>query len=152
MPDPRGSGAQEHPHGDGERARRAVEVLNRAQLVRQHHEPEILGHCGLYFVAPVSELGRVERDSLDSAAGGVATLVIRVVIAPAGTPYEADALTQQEVDHLVARGEERLPPRRRRRRTDVADDVGKVGKTVLVRVRDAVGPHQRIVGQPDHAT
>ena len=93
-------GAQEHPRRDGERSRRPVEVLHRAQLVGLDHEPVVLGHGRLDLVTPLTERGGVVRDSLDRAAGRVAALVVRVVVAPAGAPDQPNSLAQQEVDHL----------------------------------------------------
>jgi hypothetical protein len=99
---------QEHTHRDGECSRRAVEVLHRAQLVGLDDESVVLGHRRLDPIAPVTEFGGVERDSLDGPTGCVAALVIRVVVAPAGAPHQPDALADKKVDHLDARGEEHL--------------------------------------------
>ncbi len=101
----------------GERLKYCTE---RSSLVLTH-EPVVLGHGRLDLVAPVAERGGVERDALDRTAGCVAALVVRVVVAPAGAPHQPNALAQQEVDHLDARGEEHLAAGGRRRRTDVAD-------------------------------
>src|SRR5262249_8403387 len=46
---------------------------------------------------------------------------------------------------------ERFTTRGRGRRADVADHVGQICQTVLVRVGDPVGPHQRVVRQPHDA-
>src|SRR4051812_50136686 len=113
-------------HGDSKRPRRAVEVLHRAQLVGQHDEPEILGHRRLDLVTPASELGGVERDSFDTTAGGVAAFVIRVVVAPAGTADEPNALRHREGNKVGARAVETSPRRRRGAGAVVPGGVGKV--------------------------
>ena len=148
-PDPRRRGAQEHPGRHGERARGAVEILNRTQFVGQHDVSVILGQRRLHLVAPAAQLRGVERDPFDGAAGRVAALVVRVVVAPARAPDQFHALAGEEVDHLVARSEEHFAALGRGRRTDIADHIGQVGQAVLVRVGDAVGTHQWIVRQPD---
>jgi hypothetical protein len=95
--------------------------------------------------------GGIERDALDGAARRIAALVVRVVVAPAGTPNHPDSLAQQKIKHLEACGEKPLAAGRRRRRTDVADDVVEVRQPVLVRIRYPLRPHQRVIRQPDHA-
>src|SRR6201999_3993534 len=113
--------------------------------------PVVLGQRWLHLVAPASQLGGVEGNALDGAAGLVAALVVRIVIAPAVAADQPNTLADKGVDNLVARAEENFETLGRRRRSDVADHVGQVGQAVLVRVGDALGPHQRVVRQPDYA-
>ena len=66
--------AEEHARGGGERLRRPVEVLHRAQLVRLHREPVALGEARLELVVPLAELPGVERHALDRAPAALPPL------------------------------------------------------------------------------
>ena len=89
---PRRGGADEHPGRHGESLWRTVEILNRAELVGQHHVAVVLGQRRLHFVTPAAQLGGVERNALDGAADRVAALVVRVVVAPSRRSGSASRL------------------------------------------------------------
>jgi hypothetical protein len=74
-----------------------------------------------------------------------------VVVAPAGAPLEPNALADEEIDHLEARGEKHLAACPRRCFTDVADDVVEIRHAILVRIGYALRKHQGVVRQPHHA-
>ncbi len=127
-----------------------LKYCTSALLVGLDDESVVLGHRRLDPVAPVAEFGGVVGNSLDGSTGCVAALMIRVVVAPAGTPNQPNTLADKEIDHLDARSEKHLAAGGRGDLTDVADDVVEVRQAVLVRIGDARVAHQRVVRQPDH--
>ena len=145
QPGPRGPGRDPHRGADAPR-------------MPAQAEPAVLGlgdgHGGGQ-VGP-GEVGQflaehpppVKRNGLDTAPRGQASRCLRVVVGVAGHPREAHRrLRQDQVEHVRAVLEQRLPPRGR----DALGHVRQVGAGLLRRVRDPGGAQHRVARRPDTA-